>query len=129
KKSDDGDYPGHQKELPVFHRRKEVQKLRAKMRTTDALGIGGNCQNGKIDVMPITWKRACARDSEKTAASFALPYGRGRKRTRRIKSATLWINGGKAAPSYAFKKRRMILQRREFANYLRVNSGVKAYRI
>jgi len=75
--------------------------------------------------MPITWKRACARDSEKTAASFALPYGRARKRTRRIKSATLWINGGKAAPSYAFKKRRMILQRREFANYLRENSGVK----
>src|SRR5205814_8290480 len=92
-------------------------------------GSAAIAKKGKIDVMPITWKRACARDSEKTAASFALPYGRARKRTRRIKSATLWINGGKAAPSYAFKKRRMILQRREFANYLRVNSGVKAYRI
>src|SRR5438874_6352251 len=67
-------------------------------------GSAAIAKNGKIDVMPITWKRACARDSEKTAASFALPYGRARKRTRRIKSATLWINEGKAAPSYTFKR-------------------------
>src|SRR5438477_7115498 len=67
-------------------------------------GSAAIAKNGKIDVMPITRKRACARDSEKTAASFALPYGRARKRTRRIKSATLWINEGKAAPSYTFKR-------------------------
>src|SRR5678816_3913179 len=36
------------------------------------------------------------------------------------------MTGGKAAPSYAFKEKgRMIVQRREFANYLRKNSGVK----
>jgi hypothetical protein len=33
--------------LPVFHRWKQIQKLRAKMGATDALGISGNCQKGK----------------------------------------------------------------------------------
>ena len=37
------------------------------------------------------------------AASFALPYGRARNRTRRIRSETLWINRDKAVPSYTFK--------------------------
>ena len=55
-----------------------------------------------MDVMPMTWKSACASDSEKIAASFALPYGRARNRTRRIRSATLWINRDKAVSSYTF---------------------------
>src|SRR5438105_11856546 len=67
-------------------------------------GSAAIARNGKIDVMPITWKSAWASESEKMAASFTLPYGRARKRTRRIRSATLRINGGKAVPSYAFKK-------------------------
>src|SRR5215470_15624019 len=37
------------------------------------------------------------------APSFALPYGRARNRTRRIRSATLWINRDKAVPSYTFR--------------------------
>src|SRR5438046_2961215 len=37
------------------------------------------------------------------AASFVLPYGRARNRTRRIRSETLWINRDKAVPSYTFK--------------------------
>src|SRR6266581_6445804 len=67
-------------------------------------GSAAIAKKGKIDVMPITWKRACARDSEKIAASLPLPYGRARKRTRRIKSATLWINRDKAVPSYTFRR-------------------------
>src|SRR5436309_15752625 len=66
-------------------------------------GSAAVARNGKIDVMPMTWNSACARESEKMAASFALPYGRARKRTRRIRSATLWINRDKAVPSYMFK--------------------------
>ena len=66
-------------------------------------GSAATARNGKIDVMPMTWKSACASESEKIAPSFALPYGRARKRTRRIRSATLRINRDKAVPSYAFK--------------------------
>src|SRR5207237_5024255 len=66
-------------------------------------GSAATARNGKIDVMPMTWKSACASESEKIAPSFALPYGRERKRTRRIRSATLWINRAKAVPSYTFK--------------------------
>src|SRR5258708_29106155 len=66
-------------------------------------GSAAIARNGKIDVMPMTWNSACARESEKMAPSFALPYGRARKRTRRIRSATLWINRDKAVPSYTFK--------------------------
>src|SRR5262249_12822786 len=66
-------------------------------------GSAAIARNGKIDVMPTTWKSACASESEKMAASLALPYGRARKRTRRIRSATLWINRDKAVPSYTFK--------------------------
>ena len=77
-------------------------------------GSAAIARNGKIDVMPITWKSACASDSEKMAASFALPYGRARKRTRRIRSATLWINRDKAVPSYTFKNMaHCISQRRD----------------
>src|SRR5438552_6055608 len=61
-------------------------------------GSAATARNGKIDVMPMTWKSACASESEKIAPSFALPYGRARKRTRRIRSATLWINRDKAVP-------------------------------
>src|SRR6266496_796828 len=67
-------------------------------------GSAAIAKNGKIDVMPMTWKRACASESEKIAPSFALPYGRARKRTRRIRSATLWINRDKAVPSYTFNR-------------------------
>src|SRR6266446_3779829 len=66
-------------------------------------GSAAIAKNGKIEVMPMTWKSACASESEKMAASFALPYGRARKRTRRIRSATLWINRAKAVQSYTFK--------------------------
>src|SRR4029453_15377393 len=66
-------------------------------------GSAAIAKKGKIDVMPMTWKSACASESEKMAPSFALPYGRARKRTRRIRSATLFINRDKAVPSYAFK--------------------------
>src|SRR5438093_12295437 len=66
-------------------------------------GSAAIARNGKIDVMPMTWKSACASESKKMAASFALPYGRARNRTRRIRSETLWINRDKAVPSYTFK--------------------------
>src|SRR6476469_1445148 len=66
-------------------------------------GSAAIAKNGKIDVAPITWKTACTRASEKTPASFALPYGRARKRTRRRRSETLWTNRG-MFPSYTFTK-------------------------
>src|SRR6266496_4939442 len=89
-------------------------------------GSAAIARNGKIDVMPITWKSACVSESEKTAPSFALPYGHARKRTRRIRSATLWINRDKAVPSYTLKRNgRLHLATAGFANYLRENSGVK----
>src|SRR5215468_1805718 len=75
-------------------------------------GSAAIARNGKMDVMPMTWNSACASDSEKMATSFALPYGRARKRTRRIRSETLWINRDKAVPSYTFKNT-CISQRRE----------------
>src|SRR6266699_1863624 len=80
-------------------------------------GSAAIAKKGKIDEMPMTWKSACARESEKMAPSFALPYGRARKRTRRIRSATLWINRDKAVPNYRFKNKG-ISQRRTL-NYLR----------
>src|SRR5438067_9828820 len=42
------------------------------------------------------------RESEENKPSFVLPYGRARKRTRRIKSERLWIKRDKAVPSYTF---------------------------
>ena len=87
-------------------------------------GSAATARNGKIDVMPMTWKSACASESEKMAPSFALPYGRARKRTRRIRSATLWINRDKAVPSYTFKNN-SISQRRECRIICGKNSGVK----
>src|SRR5207244_8139458 len=74
-------------------------------------GSAAIARNGKMDVMPMTWNSACASDSEKMAPSFALPYGRARKRTRRIRSATLWINRDKAVPNYMFKNNSMSQQR------------------
>src|SRR5438034_11378117 len=74
-------------------------------------GSAATARNGKIDVMPMTWKSACASESEKIAPSFALPYGRARKRTRRIRSATLWINRDKAVQNYTFKNNSMSQQR------------------
>src|SRR5262245_29598726 len=79
--------------------RKRVPKFERRMRS----GSAAMARNGKIDVMPMTWNSACASESEKMATSFALPYGRARNTTRRIRSATLWINRDKAVPSYTFK--------------------------
>src|SRR5437016_5681163 len=91
-------------------------------------GSAATARNGKIDVMPMTWKSACASESEKIAPSFALPYGRARKRTRRIRSATLWINRDKAAPNYTFKNNSMS-QQREPRIICGKNCGVKDSRI
>src|SRR5262249_8684763 len=66
-------------------------------------GSAAIAKNGKIDVAPITWKTPCASASKKTPASFALPYGRARKRTRRIRLETFWTNRG-MFPNYTFKK-------------------------
>src|SRR5215475_12906346 len=74
-------------------------------------GSAAIARNGKMDVMPMTWNSACASESEKMAPSFTLPYGRARKRTRRIRSATLWINRDKAVPNYAFKNNGISQQR------------------
>ena len=83
-------------------------------------GSAAIARNGKIDVMPITWKSACASESEKTKANFVLPYGRARKRTRRMRSATLWINRDKAVPSYTFKNNGTLhLATAGMPNYLR----------
>src|SRR5439155_15063388 len=74
-------------------------------------GSAAIARNGKIDVMPMTWNSACAREREKMAPSFALPYGRARKRTRRIRSATLWINRDKAVQNYTVKNNGISQQR------------------
>jgi hypothetical protein len=99
------------------------------MRTTDALGIGGNCQKGK--------DRGDAYNLEKGLRE------RQRKNRRKLRPA-IWSRQKEHAPNQIsdvmdrrgqggselrVQKKRMILQRREFANYLRENSGVKAYRI
>src|SRR5438034_10930700 len=88
-------------------------------------GSAATARNGKIDVMPMTWKSACAREREKMAPSFALPYGRARKRTRRIRSATLWINRDKAVPNYTVKI--MASRNSGTPNYLREKLSVKEY--
>src|SRR6266550_7801902 len=92
-------------------------------------GSAAIARNGKIDVMPMTWNSACAREREKMAPSFALPYGRARKRTRRIRSATLWINRDKEVPSYTFKNKWHIAPRNGGTpNYLRHRPHVKGCR-
>ena len=40
----DGDHSGYEKQLKVFHRWKQAQKSRAKMRSADAIGISGERQ-------------------------------------------------------------------------------------
>jgi len=44
------------------------------------LGSAAIAKNGKIDVIPMTWNRACVNENVNTKPSFALPYGRAKKR-------------------------------------------------
>jgi hypothetical protein len=99
------------------------------MRTTDALGIGGNCQKWKDRRDAYNLEKGLRERQRKNRGKLRAAVWSRQKENAPNQISDVMDKRGQGGSELRVRKRRMILQRREFANYLRENSGVKAYQI
>jgi len=99
------------------------------MRTTDALGIGGNCQKRKDRRDAYNLEKGLRERQRKNRGKLRPAIWSRQKENAPNQISDVMYKRGQGGSELRVQKKRMILQRREFANYLREDSGVKAYRI
>jgi hypothetical protein len=99
------------------------------MRTTDALGIGGNCQKGKDRRDAYNLEKGLRERQQKNRGKLRPAIWSRQKENAPNQISDVMDKRGQGGSELRVQKKRMILQRREFSNYLREDSGVKAYRI
>ena len=95
------------------------------MRTTDALGIGGNCQKGKDRRDAYNLEKGLRERQRKNRGKLRPAIWSRQKENAPNQISDVMEKRGQGGSGLRVRKKRMILQRREFANYLRENSGVK----